>query len=121
MTLRPGERQGTLVLVAPVHPQGRRWLVKWDCCGDEQELTREAIQRLARKAERGLHPCCRRCAKEQALIRAHRRRKQPPPTFAPRAPITKRRLPEGVIGPEAIWPRPPSLAGRPPRPWADPR
>ena len=113
---QPGDRHGTVVLVASVHPQGREWLIQWDCCGDEQVITRQYINNIASKVRRGLAPCCRRCAAEKAIAREQVPRDQTPPTSAPHAPVAANLLPEGVIGAEKIWPRPPSLAGQPPCP-----
>lgn len=111
---QPGDRHGTVVLVASVHPQGRKWLIQWDCCGDEQVITREYINNIASKARRGLEPCCRRCARERAIVHEQERRQQLPPPGAPGALVAANLLPKGVIGAEKIWPRPPSLAGQPP-------
>lgn len=127
----PGEVLGPVVLLQ--QESEKSWRIRWVHCGREEVLTRHRLTDLMNKVRRGLNPLCRVCAREAASRRA---RNLPPPSpvyvplvappaasgqalldnSSPPPPLTLRKepyLPDWLIGPERIWPRPPSLPRQP--------
>lgn len=107
----PGARVGAIRVLsqtvdAPI-AKGRRWMVKYDCCGLEVERSYATLLSFLNEPPHK----CQRCRRHGPPPKAER-----PPAPVPYVPATGHAA-LATADPVGAWPRPPSLVGQAPVVW----